>query len=308
MTANSSFSQGTIRSISRDQFHEIAYTRWGEGGRKGTVICVHGLTRQGRDFDFIAGRLAADGCDVICPDVVGRGLSDKLLDPLDYDLHQYELDMAMLIASLRVPHVDFIGTSLGGLIGILLAGRFNSPIRRLVVNDIGPELPLNAVLRIGTYVQSAPASFGSREAAESYFRRILAPFGDLTPEQWRHLSDYSIEPFEDGRRYRLRYDRAITRGFKPPVLHRRRLWVAWERIACPILLLRGVASDLLLPATAKRMIARNTHATLVEVPDCGHAPPLLDERQTRIVEEWLERQVAGRPPHHHASLPADAAE
>lgn len=286
MPSNSSFTQSSIRSISRDQFHEIAYTRWGESSENGTVICVHGLTRQGRDFDFIAGRLSADGYQVVCPDVVGRGLSGRLSDPTDYDLHQYELDMAMLIASLRVPEVDWIGTSLGGLIGILLAGRANSPIRRLVINDIGPDLPLTAVLRIGTYVQNAPSSFESREAAEMYFRDILAPFGKLNQQQWRHLSDHSIKPLDNGR-FALRYDRAIPRGFKPPMIHRRRLWTAWERIRCPILLLRGEDSDLLLPRTAEEMVQRNPRAKLVEVPDCGHAPALLKESQTRIIEEWL---------------------
>lgn len=280
------FTQGFVRSISRDQFHEIAYTHWGAGGAKGTTVCVHGLTRQGRDFDFVAQRLAADGYEVICPDIVGRGLSGQLLDPYDYDLEQYETDMAVLIASLRVPQVDWIGTSLGGLIGILLAGRANSPIRRLVVNDIGPDLPLSAVLRIGTYVRNAPDSFESRESAESYFREILAPFGDLTPHQWRHLSDHSIKPLAGGR-FAMRYDRAIPKGFRPPMLHRRRLWAAWDRIECPILILRGVTSDLLLPDTAAEMVHRNPRASLVDVPGCGHAPPLLDEAQTRLIEEWL---------------------
>jgi pimeloyl-ACP methyl ester carboxylesterase len=289
MAPPASFTQCSFRSISRDQFHEIAYTRWGEAGTRGTVVCVHGLTRQGRDFDFIAGRLAADGYVVICPDVVGRGLSGRLLDPADYDLPQYELDMAFLIASLRLPPVDWIGSSLGGQIGILLAGRANSPIRRLVVNDIGPDLPLNAVLRIGTYVENAPASFASREAAEMYFRGILAPFGNLTQAQWRHLSDYSIKPL-DGGGFTLRYDRGIPRGFTAPVTHRQRMWKAWERIECPILILRGAESDLLLPKTAEEMVRRNPRAKLVEVPDCGHAPPLLAESQTRIVEDWLQSQ------------------
>jgi pimeloyl-ACP methyl ester carboxylesterase len=289
MAMKGSFTQSSIRSISDDQFHHVAYTHWGQGGPRGTVICVHGLTRQGRDFDFIAERLAADGYEVVCPDVVGRGLSGRLADPTDYDLEQYELDMAVLIASLRVPEVDWIGTSLGGQIGILLAGRANSPIRRLVVNDIGPDLPLGAVLRIGTYVQNAPTSFESREAAEMYFRDILAPFGNLTQKQWRHLSDHSIKPLDNGR-FALRYDRNIPWGFKPPVIHRRRLWSAWDRIQCPTLVLRGADSDLLLPRTAKEMLERNPHARLVEIPACGHAPPLLEESQTQVVEEWLRAQ------------------
>ena len=303
MAPQGSFTQSSVRSISRDQFHEIAYTRWGEAGTLGTVVCVHGLTRQGRDFDFIAARLAADGYAVICPDVVGRGLSGRLSDPADYDLPQYELDMAFLIASLQLPQVDWIGSSLGGQIGILLAGRANPPIRRLVVNDIGPDLPLNAVLRIGTYVENAPASFASREAAEMYFRGILAPFGKLTQAQWRHLSDHSIKPL-DGGGFTLRYDRNLPRGFTAPVTHRHRMWKAWERIECPILILRGTESDLLLPKTAEEMVRRNPRATVVEVPDCGHAPPLLADSQIRIVEGWLQSQEHdGRGRARRASKP-----
>src|SRR5258707_7799478 len=145
----------------------------GELGDLGPVVCVHGLTRQGRDFDFLAMKLAARRYKVLCPDVVGRGHSGNLVNPLDYDLQQYVLDMTVLIARLRAEQVDWIGSSLGGMIGILMGGLSNSPIGRLFVNDIGPELPLKAVLRNGKYVPDAPASFSTAETAQAHFFKIF---------------------------------------------------------------------------------------------------------------------------------------
>jgi pimeloyl-ACP methyl ester carboxylesterase len=155
----------SFRSLSREQFHEVSYTEWGSDGERGVVVCVHGLTRQGRDFDFLAQRLARDGYRVVCPDIVGRGMSGQLVRGSDYDLDQYVIDMAVLLAKLNATEVTWVGTSLGGQIGILVAGLSNSPIQRLVVNDIGPNLPINAVLRIGNYVRNGPQLFANFEAA-----------------------------------------------------------------------------------------------------------------------------------------------
>jgi pimeloyl-ACP methyl ester carboxylesterase len=271
---------------------------------------VHGLTRQGRDFDFLAQALAARDHRVICPDVVGRGASGQLIDGSDYDLQQYLVDMTVLIARLGVHQVDWVGTSLGGMIGILMAGFANSPIKRLVVNDIGPTLPLDAVLRIGNYVRSAPKSFPSAEAAEKYFREVLLPFGRLSDAQWRHLSEHSIRLDEEGR-YCLRYDRRLTHGFKAPWVYRHRLWSAWESIRCPILILRGMQSDLLLPQTASEMLQRNPRAKLVEIEGCGHAPPLMEADQIKILTSWLASEDANAgatetPPPGSSSLTAEA--
>jgi pimeloyl-ACP methyl ester carboxylesterase len=182
-----------VLSLSREQFHEISYTEWSADGDRGVVVCVHGLTRQGRDFDFLARRLADQGYRVSCPDVVGRGLSGRLAYGIDYDLDQYVLDMTVLLARLNVSEVSWVGTSLGGLIGILIAGLRNSPIRRLLVNDIGPNLPINAVPRIGNYVRNGPSSFPNLDATKRYFREILQPFGQLTDEQWRHLAKHGVK-------------------------------------------------------------------------------------------------------------------
>jgi pimeloyl-ACP methyl ester carboxylesterase len=290
---NDGFVRGSVLCASRYAFHRVSFTDWGRGGR-GTVVCVHGLTRQGRDFDYLAAALANQGYRVICPDLVGRGLSDRLSEPTDYDLPQYVLDMTTLIAHLRASEVTFVGSSLGGLIGIVLAGMPASPIRRLVVNDVGPYMPADAVLRICRYVMSGPRHFATEDEVDAYFRDVLAPFGQLTAAQWRHLAVHSIKPARGGG-YRLRYDPMIARGFKLPSTHSSRLWAFWDNIRCPTLLLRGAESDLLRRATAAEMAARHANMRLIEVPGCGHLPPLLDGAQIRLVSDWIEGNVADPP-------------
>lgn len=283
--------RSTVLSISREQFHEISYIDWGADGSRGVVVCVHGLTRQGRDFDFLAQRLASQGYRVVCPDIVGRGQSGRLAYGIDYDLEQYVLDMTVLLARLNVDKVSWVGTSLGGLIGILLAGVRNSPIGRLLVNDIGPNLPINAVLRIGNYVRNGPSSFPDFLAAVSYFREVLEPFGRLTDQQWHHLARHSVKR-EDNGSYVLRYDRRLTLGFKPPWHHRHRLWSAWDKIECPVLILRGAQSDLLQAKTVAEMLQRNPRARLETIQECGHAPALMDEQQIGLVADWLAARSA----------------
>jgi pimeloyl-ACP methyl ester carboxylesterase len=194
--------------------------------------------------------------------------------------------MNVLIASLGVTEVIWVGFSLGGMIGMAMAGMPNSPIRCLVVNDIGPHMPVNAVLRIGHYTTNAPVRFTSAGAAEAYFRDILAPFGHLTDEQWGHLAEHSVMPDGDGG-YRLRYDRRLVRAFKPPWFYARKLWQFWDNIPCPILLLRGAESDLLLASTAAEMLERNRRAKLFEFAGCGHLPPLMEPQQIQVVMDWL---------------------
>jgi len=295
------FVRATVLCASRYQFHRMAFTDWGRGGDRGTVVCVHGLTRQGRDFDPLARALAAQGYRVICPDLVGRGLSDRLFDPRDYDLPQYVLDMTTLLASVGATQVAWVGCSLGGLIGMIVAGMSNSPISRLLVNDIGPYLPLDAVLRIGRYVRAGPERLTSAEAVARYLQEILAPFGRLTQEHWEHLAKHSVMPDGEGG-YRLRYDPLIVKGFRPPWVHTRRLWSFWDQIECPTLILRGADSDLLLRSTAAEMLARNVNARLLEIPNCGHMPPLLDAAQISAVCGWINARGIGLgvvPPHRH---------
>lgn len=280
------FRTSTVRSISRQHFHRISYTEWGDPDNDRVAICVHGLSRQGRDFDFLAASLASRGYRVVCPDLAGRGQSGWLAEADDYALPQYSVDMTVLLARLGVDRVDWVGTSLGGLVGIVLAGLPDSPIRRLVINDIGPFIPWAALRRIGDNLRAAPSDFPDLRSAEAYFREILAPFGQLTKSQWEHLTTHSVIATPEGR-YRLRYDRRIGEAFRPGRVYNVSLWGYWDAITCPVLVLRGQHSDLLLPQTAAEMAARGPRANVVEIPGCGHAPTLMDPDQINLVTSWL---------------------
>jgi pimeloyl-ACP methyl ester carboxylesterase len=286
MKPGPTFRTSSVRSISKQHFHRIAYTEWGDSNTERVALCVHGLSRQGRDFDFLAAALAARGYRVICPDLAGRGESGWLADPEGYALPQYSVDMTVLLARLGVDRVDWIGTSLGGLIGMVLAALPDTPIRRLVVNDIGPSIPWPALRRIGDYLRSAPVDFPTFGAAEAYFREVLAPFGQLTPEQWTHITKHSVVPTPEGR-FRLRYDRRIAETFGPGRMYNLSLWEYWDAIKCPVLVLRGQESDLLPGEISQQMARRGPRAELVEIAGCGHSPALMSDDQIERVAGWL---------------------
>jgi pimeloyl-ACP methyl ester carboxylesterase len=275
-------------SISKLQFHEVSYTEWGCPESPRIVICVHGLSRQGRDFDALARALAERGYRVVCPDLVGRGRSGRLGEADDYALPQYAVDMTMLLARLGASQVDWVGTSLGGLIGIVLAGMPNSPLRRLVINDIGPYLPWAALRRIGDILTSAPRQFPDLDAAEAFFRAAHDTFGQLSDPQWKHLTAHSVVKRPDGR-YDMHFDAGIAEAFRPGRVYNVSMWGYWDAIRCPTLVLRGADSDLLLPETAAEMAERGPRAEVVEIDGCGHAPALVDEGQIRLVTDWFER-------------------
>jgi pimeloyl-ACP methyl ester carboxylesterase len=276
------------RSFAQGRFHDIAYVDWGDPDSLHVVICVHGLSRQGRDFDPLAQALARLGYRVICPDLAGRGRSGWLKDPEAYGLPQYTFDMAVLIAHLGVARVDWIGTSLGGLIGMVLAGAQGSPIRRFIINDIGPFLPWAPVRAIGARLREAPQLHGGLDTAEQRLREVHAPFGSLTDAQWRHLTEHSFIPEPTGG-WRPHYDPSIGNAFRPGRVYNVSMWRDWDAITCPVLLLRGAQSDLLRADTADEMTRRGPRATRVEIHGCGHAPALLDDDQIRIITDWLGR-------------------
>jgi len=277
----------SILSLSATGFHRIAYTEWGNTTAPRTVVCVHGLTRNGRDFDVLAAALA-DEARVVCPDVAGRGASGWLADSSAYAYPQYLADMAALIARLDTDGVDWIGTSMGGMIGMFLAAQPNTPVCRLIVNDVGPFIPKAALQRIAEYV-GAGRSFADVAEVEAYLREVHAPFGPLSDDQWRHLAEHSVRDDGDGR-LALHYDPGIADAFRHgPVeeIDDVDLWPIWDRITCPVLVLRGAESDLLPVETAAEMGTRGPKAEIVEIAGCGHAPMLMDESQIAVVRDWL---------------------
>ncbi len=278
----------SLLGLSAQGFHKIAYSEWGDPEAPGTLICVHGLTRNRHDFDILCRSLSA-AFHIACPDVVGRGGSDWLKDPAGYSYPQYLSDMNALIARLGAESVDWLGTSMGGLIGMMLAAQPGTPVRRLIVNDVGPFIPKAALERIAGYV-GQQGRFSDLAAAEAYFREVHAPFGRLSDEQWQHLTRHGVsreDADEAGGGFRLRYDPGIARAFTEAPLEDIDLWALWDGIACPVLVLRGAESDLLPAEVAREMTRRGPKATLVEFPDCGHAPALMDEAQISVVRDWL---------------------
>jgi pimeloyl-ACP methyl ester carboxylesterase len=229
-------------------------------------------------------------CRVLCPDVVGRGRSDWLARKDDYAYPQYLADMTVLIARATehlAPDVriDWVGTSMGGLIGIALAAQPRHPIRRLVLNDVGPFVPKAALERLALYVGKAPR-FASLGEAERYVRVVSASFGPLTDAQWAHLTEHNVRRESDGC-WVMNYDPAIAGAFAVPPLEDISLWALWDRIDCPVLAVRGVESDVLLRTTAEEMMRRGPRTQLLELPGIGHAPALMDPAQVEAVCRFL---------------------
>ncbi|HSQ73620.1 MAG TPA: alpha/beta hydrolase [Rubrivivax sp.] len=263
---------------------EIHYTEWGAEHAE-VVVAWHGLARTGRDMDALAAHLATRW-RVICPDTLGRGLSQWSPEPqTEYCLAFYEKLAVSLLDQLDVEQCLWIGTSMGGAIGLkAAAGALRGRIRRLVLNDIGPQLAAPAVQRIRSYAGSPPA-FATMAELEAFFRTVYAPYGWLSDAQWRQLTETSMRRLPDGR-VTPHYDPAMVQQF----IHHPDdylQWDAWDRLDLPVLCLRGETSDLLLPETADTMRARGPRAVVVTIPGCGHAPALNTPEQFALVERFF---------------------
>jgi pimeloyl-ACP methyl ester carboxylesterase len=290
MTVSAQPAERHFLGLSPAGFHRNAYWEWTSAKADApTLMAVHGLTRNGRDFDAIARNLASD-FRVVCPDVVGRGHSAWLPQGALYSYPQYLADCGALIARLGVDRVDWLGTSMGGLMGMMLAAVPGSPIRRLILNDVAPFIPKAALERIATYAGDAPR-FATTAELELYMRKVYATFGRLTDENWAHLARYNTRALPDGG-FTLAYDPAIGDAFKAAPIVDVDLWPLWDGIQCPVLILRGRESDLVSAETAAEMVRRKPAATLVTFDDCGHAPALMADEQILAIRHWLQTTPA----------------
>jgi pimeloyl-ACP methyl ester carboxylesterase len=282
----------SVRGLSMLGFHKIAVWEWGSENAGPPVTCVHGLTRQGRDFDVLARRLVAKGRRVLCPDLPGRGHSDWLDDPLHYNLLTYANDMNTVLAWAHATEVDWIGTSLGGMVGMMLAAQKFQPIRRLVLNDVGAHVPLTALQRIGRYLAAGPTSFDTLEAAELWLRETLAPFGDLNDSEWRHLTVHGVKRDKESSKWIVHHDPAIARTYRQWQFVSIDLRKFWRAITCPVLVLRGADSDFLLPGIVTRMQSFGPPTEAVELQGSGHVPTLMRKHHIAPILDFLGRATA----------------
>jgi pimeloyl-ACP methyl ester carboxylesterase len=259
-------------------FHRLAFTAWGNPHAQ-PVVCVHGLTRQGRDFDAMAEALS-DSYYLLCPDMPGRGRSGWLPDPWLYAPSIYVVALSHLLAFIDRP-VIWVGTSMGGILGMLLAATPGNPITRMVLNDIGPFIPQAALARIQSYIGAQP-HFADVRAAETYLRGVHAPFGKLTDAQWRSIAEHSVRPVQNG--LALHFDPAMTVPVLGTPAQDADMWPVWANIDIPMLTLRGAQSDLLLAETLHQMSEKSAIHT---VPDCGHAPALMDAPTIEVIRKFL---------------------
>ena len=278
----------SVQCISAKGLHRMAYWEWGDPANPRVLVCAHGLTRQGRDFDTLAAAMLGD-YRVVCPDVVGRGRSDWLADPMGYNVPAYVADMVTLLARLDASTVHWLGTSMGGLIGMGLASLPGSPVARLVLNDVGPVIEWSSLQRIGAYL-GVPARWSSEDAAADALWAISQGFGPHTRAQWLALTRPQLKADGDG--FISRYDPAIAVPLRHITADLARageamLWQTYDRISCPTLLLRGAESDLLSVATAQAMTERGPRPLLVNVAGVGHAPTLIAPDQVQAVRDFL---------------------
>ena len=279
--------------------HRMAYWQWGDAGAGHVVVCVHGLSRQGRDFDLLAQglcRRATHPLRVVCPDVVGRGRSDWLQDPMGYQIPAYAGDMLALLAQLKPEVLDWVGTSMGGLIGLVVCGQpglpLPVPVRRLVLNDVGPAIDWGAIERIKGYLGQT-GRFDSLEQAAAAMLAISAGFGPIAPLQWLELCRHMVRPLEGGGgALTLHYDPAIAVPVggatqQSSAQGEAMLWQLYDNIQARTLLTRGAESDLLTPTTAAAMALRGPKAQLVEFAGVGHAPMFVATDQVDCVARFL---------------------
>lgn len=277
-----------VECTSGDAKHRMAYHAWGDPSNSKVLVCVHGLTRRGSDFKTLAQAMCQDYY-VVCPDIVGRGESDRLSNPMMYAVPQYVVDMTQLVKQLGVTQLNWFGTSMGGLIGMVYASMPNSPIRKMLINDVGPRIESEAIVRLGSYV-GQPFAFANREDALTKLNQICATFGDHTLQEWEVYNGPMLIQ-RDGK-WVMHYDAGIAVPFASvnPIMAKAgemAMWHAFKQIHIPILIVRGGNSDLLSAATVAEMCKVNPYARSIEIPNVGHAPAFVKSEQIALAKEFF---------------------
>ena len=269
--------------LSNEGFHRNYYREWGDPDSEHTIICVHGVTRLSKDFDVLANALSKR-YRVICPDIVGRGYSDWFGNKQNYNFLQYCADMNALIANLNVEKVHWIGTSMGGIIGMILGAMSHTPIESLILNDVGPNLKRAELQRLGKYIGKAPI-FPTKKALFEYYKETYQAFGSLPDKHWKEMARYSS--FKEDYGYRMHYDPKIGDAFRSSYsFYNFDLWKYWEEIECPTMLIRGEHSTFFTTEVAEKMCGRDSDVSLQLVKDVGHAPMLNNKEEVQFIKDF----------------------
>ncbi|MGZ3158472.1 MAG: alpha/beta fold hydrolase [Burkholderiaceae bacterium] len=267
--------------------HQIFYKEWGNNSNQNALFCAHGLTRNCGDFDYFCSRMESQ-YHIICPDMPGRGQSDWLAKD-EYHYSVYMADAGTLIAKLGAKKLDWVGTSMGGLMGMILASQPNTPIRKLVINDVGPFASRESQINIGKYAGN-DERFTTFEEVLAYFKNLYSAWGNVPEEQWQSVAKQSSRILQDGT-YALAYDPAIVAPLKGNVeaLQDISIWPVFEAIQIPILLLHGAESTILPATLVEEMKQRNKNLEVIDFPGIGHAPSLMEDYQVNLVRDWLQK-------------------
>lgn len=272
-----------VLGITMDGYHKISYVEWGDPNSEKVVMCVHGMSRNGRDFDYLAKELVKIGYRVVCPDLPGRGRSDWHKNPENYNTPKNIQEMLTLIARLNIEKLDWIGTSMGGIIGMILSAYPNSPIQKLVMNDVGPFIPAKPLQKIIKYLSLTP-TFSAKNKAQRYLQQLLTPFGPLRDEHLDHLVEHGYFINLEGK-LQLSYDPQILSPVKAIDVN---LWYMWETVNIPVLVLRGADSEILTLDILDRMLQKE-NVSAIEFLDVAHAPALMEQNQIDFIINWLEK-------------------
>lgn len=286
-----SFQEHSFPAVNSESLHRLVYSEWGLSDAR-PLICVHGLTGNGHDFDYLARELIKSGYRLIAIDLAGRGRSDFLPNPLDYNYNQYCQDLMMLLTTLDLTKprcVDWLGISLGGLLGLKLAGMEGSPVRRLIINDVGPEVPQEALDYIYDVIAQS-YRFDDLNKLEARMRQTRGlSWGPITDEQWRFMAEHNARALDKGG-VTYAYDPMIAEVFKTEPTGALDLWPYWDKISCPVLVIRGGQSPILTEDILVEMQRRGPDFDLVTFEDCGHVPSLMAPEQIKEVEQWLNKK------------------
>ncbi|THB68961.1 MAG: alpha/beta hydrolase [Gammaproteobacteria bacterium] len=272
-------------SMSPEEFHTQSYKLWNNKNTSNKLICIHGVTRNSDDFLFLADYLK-EHTSIACPDIAGRGRSQYLINPKNYNFHKYSFDVCNLAANLGWKEFNYLGTSMGGIVGMLLASKKNSPIKKLILNDIGPFVNKEVFMAVKTMIATRPESFNNIEEAVDYFKQTGSGFGPMTDDEI--ITFAKAATTKDGNKYILDFDQRVADRWTSDHLKDLDMWQEWSQIKCPVLIIRGADSPVLTPNVIERMQNEASNETkLIEIEKTGHAPHLLNEDQTKNIKEWL---------------------